>query len=319
MPILIHPPAITLARIFWEHRRKFDGKVIFSIGMQHAGVAAMALIAALAYMPDAAARNNNMQYLEVLHAALQDMAHCYQPAERMVSVLNAVMTELRGGPISANHANVPGRRASVSLEPERGLSKRRQVNHASQPTSMPPPTTTTRQDRPNTNSIDHSTKNIDRSTAALAQHQGNPGQYVMAAPHSEAHFWPNMYTNGHIQNTTPNPASINMKPPERQLEWGSSHMINTDFSHLQPLPMVSGLPDTELANMSYMHLPTQEDWNRWQASSYAAPNTMLGPMPGSMPHPTSTNDASDLEGLPPQGRFAPNPYTPSGMGGDMNG
>ena len=89
--------AVAMARIFWHHRQRFDGKQIFCIGMQHAGAAATALIAALAYIPDTADRTNNMQYLEVLHAALQDMAHAYQPAERMAHVLNAVMIELRGG------------------------------------------------------------------------------------------------------------------------------------------------------------------------------------------------------------------------------
>lgn len=39
-----------------------------------------------------------MQYLECLAAALSDMAHTYQPAERMSTVLRAVMVELRGGP-----------------------------------------------------------------------------------------------------------------------------------------------------------------------------------------------------------------------------
>ena len=39
--------AVAMARIFWHHRQRFDGKQIFCIGMQHAGAAATALIAAL--------------------------------------------------------------------------------------------------------------------------------------------------------------------------------------------------------------------------------------------------------------------------------
>jgi hypothetical protein len=61
-----------------------------------------------------------MQYLECLSAALSDMAHTYQPAERMSVVLRAVMVELRGGNES-NHfrlykpksAVVPARRGST--------------------------------------------------------------------------------------------------------------------------------------------------------------------------------------------------------------
>jgi hypothetical protein len=38
-----------------------------------------------------------MQYLECLSTALSELAHLYQPAERMAVVLRAVMVELRGG------------------------------------------------------------------------------------------------------------------------------------------------------------------------------------------------------------------------------
>jgi hypothetical protein len=89
--------AIRVARIYWQHRQRFDTKQIFVTGMQHAGTAATALVAALAFIKDANDRNNNMQYLECLSAALTDMAYTYQPAERMSTVLRAVMVELRGG------------------------------------------------------------------------------------------------------------------------------------------------------------------------------------------------------------------------------
>lgn len=299
--------AITMARIFWQHRQLFDGKVIFCIGMQHAGVAAMALIAALAYMPDAAARNNNMQYLEVLHAALQDMSHGYQPAERMVSVLNAVMTELRGGPISPNHVN-PGRRASVSLDSERGVAKRRQMKRASQSAAMPPPATTSRQDRASMSSIDH-------STIMLPQQPLNTGEFMVPSPspHHDV-SWPNMQANGQLQQMTHAPEPVNMKPLGTPLEWENSHSFNHDFSHMQALPMVSGLPDPEVANLEFMHLPTQEDWNSWQLLQYPMSNAMSG----SVPQSVSSADASDLGG-PPRGRYNGNTFTSSGMGGAMNG
>ncbi|KAF2492446.1 hypothetical protein BU16DRAFT_466772, partial [Lophium mytilinum] len=87
--------AIRVARIFWQHRQRFDTKQIFVTGMQHAGTAATALVAALAFIKDPVDRANNMQYLECLSAALQDMACTFQPAERMSVVLQAVMLELR--------------------------------------------------------------------------------------------------------------------------------------------------------------------------------------------------------------------------------
>lgn len=87
--------AIRIARIFWQHRKRFDTRQVFVTGLQHAGTAATALVAALAFLKDPNDRNNNMQYLECLSAALHDMAQTYQPAERMSTVLNAVMVELR--------------------------------------------------------------------------------------------------------------------------------------------------------------------------------------------------------------------------------
>ncbi|KAJ4364079.1 hypothetical protein N0V83_009534 [Neocucurbitaria cava] len=114
--------AIRVARIYWQHRQRFDTKQIFVTGIQHAGTAATALVAALAFIKDPNDRNNNMQYLECLSAALSDMAATYQPAERMSHVLRAVMVELRGGPEpSMNHfrlykpssAVVPARRGST--------------------------------------------------------------------------------------------------------------------------------------------------------------------------------------------------------------
>lgn len=303
--------AITIARIFWQHRQKFDGKFIFSIGMQHAGVAAMALVAALAYMPDAAARNDNMRYLEVLHAALEDMSYTNQPAERMVSVLNAVMTELRGGPIISNHVSLPGRRASVSLDSERAISKRRQTERAS--TNMPPPSTTSRQNPGSASSIEH-------NNAMLPQQQMIPGEFTMASSqHNEAPSWTNTHhTNVHYQQMAPTLDSVNMKPPERQPEWEPSHLIPNDFSHMQPLSMASTDPAV-ITNLNYM-LPTQDDWNVWNPISYPVSNGISSSMSGSIPHAVSIgNDLSDSDETAPRGRFVPHSYTASGMGGNMNG
>jgi len=44
--------AIRVARIFWQHRQRFATKHIFVTGLQHAGTAAILLVAALAYIRD---------------------------------------------------------------------------------------------------------------------------------------------------------------------------------------------------------------------------------------------------------------------------
>lgn len=87
--------AVRVARIFWHHRQKFETKHIFVTGLQHAGTAATALIAALASLTDSASRDANMHHLECLAAALGDMAETYLPAKRMSAVLEAVLIELR--------------------------------------------------------------------------------------------------------------------------------------------------------------------------------------------------------------------------------
>jgi len=87
--------AIRVSRIFWHHRQRFDTRRIFCTGMQHAGTAATALVAALASLTNPSERKSNMQYLENLAAALQDMSSTYQPAASMSSILQAVMIELQ--------------------------------------------------------------------------------------------------------------------------------------------------------------------------------------------------------------------------------
>ncbi|KAK5077509.1 hypothetical protein LTR16_008773, partial [Cryomyces antarcticus] len=136
--------AITVVRIFWQHRQRFDTRQIFVTGLQHAGTAATALVAALAFLKDSSDRSNNMQYLECLAAALQDMAYTYQPAERMSTVLQAVMIELRGGSFSSvlrldpsYSAVVPARRGSSNDEVMRPSLKRRHTNQFNRHLGVP--------------------------------------------------------------------------------------------------------------------------------------------------------------------------------------
>lgn len=89
--------AIRVARIFWQHRQRFDGRKIFVTGIQHAGTAAIALIAALAYQRNDADRRTYLGYLEILSDSLDDMSHTYHPAGRMDGLLKAVLAQIRTG------------------------------------------------------------------------------------------------------------------------------------------------------------------------------------------------------------------------------
>ncbi|KAL5363838.1 fungal-specific transcription factor domain-containing protein [Aspergillus floccosus] len=121
-----------MAQIFWQHRQRFDSRRLFVTGLQHAGNAASALVAAIASSSDQSASNTNMKYLECLTAALEDMSETYKPAEQMAAVLHAVLAELRSSqPESKPASLIPARRGSSAdreSEPDFIPSKRGQSN-----------------------------------------------------------------------------------------------------------------------------------------------------------------------------------------------
>ncbi|KAL6706992.1 hypothetical protein ACN47E_004942 [Coniothyrium glycines] len=192
--------AIRVARIHWQHRQRFDTKQIFVTGMQHAGTAATALVAALAFIKDPGDRANNMQYLECLSAALSDMAHTYQPAQRMSTVLRAVMIELRGGPDPTNatsfnlykpkSAVVPARRGSTiqddDVERWSTTAKKRQISR---------PQAGSRKQRTNSisttisMSADQKTHGKTVKQPLLRFEDPTDGGFVMITPRSELSSW----------------------------------------------------------------------------------------------------------------------------------
>lgn len=102
-----------IAQIYWQHRQRFDSRKTFVTGLQHAGNAATALVAAIASSDDRVANDKNMRYLECLTAALKDMSETYQPAERMASVLDVVLLELQDlHPEQQLSSTIPARRGS---------------------------------------------------------------------------------------------------------------------------------------------------------------------------------------------------------------
>lgn len=194
--------AIRVARIFWHHRQRFDTRRIFVTGIQHAGTAATALVAALAFIKNVNDRKNNMQYLECLASALADMSSTYQPAASMSGILEAVMCELRSagktpppesglllnsrGYLLGDSVAIPARRessAAMNDEEELRTFKKRQLSKSSTRPSMLPNSTPTPSSMGTLNGYqglggDNEVRNLDG--------------YVMITPRSERSAWPNL-------------------------------------------------------------------------------------------------------------------------------
>lgn len=290
--------AIRVARIFWQHRQRFDTRQIFVTGLQHAGTAATALVAALAFIKEASDRSNNMQYLECLSAALQDMAYTYQPAERMFIVLQAVLAELRGTPgdFSNNFRGkgiIPARRGSTmidEMDPPSFSNKRQRAfarTHSSksgfrrQNTSM---------------SID---VNIDPALAGMpgltrkvsgSEHNGQDG-WTMVTPRSEVGptSWSTLSTSelhngsvcldpGSLGGPTPTSLpsqkfSLNgstwMGAPDNSLETHDiANIAMAHFPELREIPSVDSDGGGPVAgHLDFMTLGGGEEWRDWQPRS----------------------------------------------------
>ncbi|KAK5657458.1 hypothetical protein OQA88_3030 [Cercophora sp. LCS_1] len=87
--------AIRIARIFWQHRQRYDGKKTPLLAIQHAGVAALALMGALAHQSKDLDHQSNLRYLQVLSSAIYDMSQTYHPAARMYHLLKSMLVDIR--------------------------------------------------------------------------------------------------------------------------------------------------------------------------------------------------------------------------------
>lgn len=87
--------AIRVARIFWQHRQRFDGKKLGLMAVQHAGTAALALMGALAHQSRELDHQSNLRYLQVLSSAIYDMSQTYHPAARMYHLLKSMLVDIR--------------------------------------------------------------------------------------------------------------------------------------------------------------------------------------------------------------------------------
>ncbi|KAK5158109.1 hypothetical protein LTR04_005309 [Oleoguttula sp. CCFEE 6159] len=285
--------AITVVRIFWQHRQRFDTRQIFVTGLQHAGTAATALVAALAFLKDSSDRSNNMQYLECLAAALQDMAYTYQPAERMSTVLQAVMIELRGGSFSSvlrldpsYSAVVPARRGSSNDEVMRPSLKRRHTNQFNRHLGVPT----------NKGFIGEANMNINipQRAAKPVPDMNRQDDFVMVTPRSELSSWPNITTDTFLQQTMPpTPASTDRSLPtvprmSRSTAWMGAEAEEPEVSFLDSiqLPSIPSVSDVENTQpFDLLTLPNDEDWRNWHSSG-------------------GIGLQNDLDGFPPRGQYS---------------
>ena len=93
--------AIRVARIFWQHRQRFDGKKMDLMAVQHAGTAALALMGALAHRSNELDHQSNLRYLQVLSSSIYDMSQTYHPAARMYHLLKSMLVDIRKEMVSA--------------------------------------------------------------------------------------------------------------------------------------------------------------------------------------------------------------------------
>ncbi|RDL31452.1 Zn2 DNA-binding protein [Venustampulla echinocandica] len=204
--------AILVSRIFWHHRQRFDTRRIFITGIQHAGTAATALVAALAFIPNRSNRKINLQYLQCLASSLQDMSGAYQPAASMSSILQSVMLELQSAnktpPPDFRHLKqedtiISARKGSNGNETkEERISKKRQFSKPSSISrstrlGLAPKMTTTPEfvytpatTPPSNMSVN--TSGLPALHNHLVEEEDRCDGYAMLTPHSEGAVWPNI-------------------------------------------------------------------------------------------------------------------------------
>ncbi|KAH8626895.1 hypothetical protein IG631_18913 [Alternaria alternata] len=229
--------AIRVARIYWQHRQRFDTKQIF------------------------------------VTAALSDMASTYQPAERMSTVLRAVMVELRGGPEPSNstHFNlykpasstVPARRGStidMDADSSQQWAKKRQTSRGrpragtggnSRKTRTMSMSTT--MSMPSSDHVRHSGLSIKAPPPPRFDDpsgQNNDG-YILVTPRSElgSTGWPSL--------SEPPELSHNLSTPSTTLS--SSHAANRNSGAWMGADYDPQDPINQLANAHFPELSAFDD------------------------------------------------------------
>jgi hypothetical protein len=233
----------------------------------------------LAFLKDGNDRNNNMQYLECLSASLQDMAHTYQPAERMFLVLQAVLAELRGTPLDHRGGFVrpviPARRGSSTMDSVEfpSFTKRRNIKRANSRHSV--------HERPTSMSLD---LNIDPMLASLGPHRHRkasdndperPESFVLVTPRSEVCSWNALTepTSGLDRATIPSTAD-NVARADSGSTWMGAELEVQDMSVLASVhfPELRDIPEMGSENgngLDFLSFNHGDEWKDWRPSGEA--------------------------------------------------
>ena len=242
---------------------------------------------ALAFIKNENDRNNNMQYLECLSAALNDMALTYQPAERMAVVLRAVMIELRGGPVvndfklyKPKSALVPARRGSTNEAADIPMYKKRQTSR---------PRAGTGSSKKRSMSMASNITNIDLTMKSSGPHRWDAESersdgFIMITPRSEISSWPPISENTPVLSHSLDTVSVMSTSGPRNTWMGAeldtseaiNNLANVHFPEMSTLNEGGGT-----TNLDFLNLGDVTDWGReWNTGN-------------------DVSVGSDLDGFPP--------------------
>lgn len=158
--------AIRIARLFWQHQQRFNGRrMSVNVMLQHARTAAIALITAIKDVEThKIERQNVVGYLEAIANTVHDMSEMYQPAERLDTTLKTTILQLKADLNNAHH-HVNEDELSQRKRPRLAASRR-----ASELARPPPPffaQPTGHSKKQNSLSYDLNSHTIEPSTLGL--------------------------------------------------------------------------------------------------------------------------------------------------------
>ncbi|KAL4727470.1 hypothetical protein ACLX1H_006384 [Fusarium chlamydosporum] len=245
--------AIRVARIFWQHRQRFDGRKIFITGIQHAGTASIALIAALAYQRNGPNRQTYTGYLEILSDAVADMSSTYHPAMRMDDLLKAVLEQIRSSmsDVSRSRSGSTGHAISASV----GTSKNGFTLESN--SSVPVVPVRREADAELSQPVKKRRPSVHRQTSDFAS--SKPSFIGMEAQHVPS-FTDKAYTLPYGQHSQAPldsimfPMSVHSQPDQLGLNLVGGSTVNVQHSEIPPAHMVATMNPTNLPN------PLPDNW-----------------------------------------------------------
>jgi hypothetical protein len=266
--------AVRVAQVFWHHRQTLDIRKCCVTGLQHAGTAATALVAALAVMRDSEERMKNMRYLQCLALALRDMGPTYHPADAMSNILQAVMAEMS----ASGHAMPP----PIEEIPKMQSTQRPRSEHEDdEPRAVQQrdvkrrASSSAKARKSKENAATETSAKQETSPSLISSRLGQAGQgngmpprgpmseaslgeesFVMVTPRSEG-----MNTDGIMQSQMP----VQHQNPDQQ----QHHQAQLQAQHTHSYPQTN-LPPHQNSHLN--HLPNQHSQDQHQPHSHLQPH-----------------------------------------------